>query len=343
MNEQETYGPEDIERLLSEKAFDDLYANEKAYVLRHMESKEEYNRMRALMMNLQTNSSIEPDFDAPSSMRDELLQAHEEAHRRPGFVIWLNSLFVPPTSDASFFRVPAFQLAMVAVVAVIGFFVLQPAQMTEDLAVAQEKVVKAAPEKSQENVAAKPKLEAEEQADNASADVSPIERSFTFQVEEEEVEKEVAYKDKTNNGLADVTEDIPDVTTTWQTEEVSPPPATSGYTSTYAAADVSDDTGMGSIEAVGVDSGDLLETVNAEADQDALGNANGDVVVAEQEPMFSEVEELSAEEVVVTASSAEKKSKSAGFKMNRSDKKASEVAEPTMATADMLDYLYTCY
>ena len=49
MERHERYDPEDIESLLSERGFDELLPDERAFVLRHVNGREEYERMRALL------------------------------------------------------------------------------------------------------------------------------------------------------------------------------------------------------------------------------------------------------------------------------------------------------
>ena len=65
MGNRENYDPEDIEVLLQERTFDELLPEERAFVLRHLSGRTEYERMRALLGQLQRNeqrpSHVEAD------------------------------------------------------------------------------------------------------------------------------------------------------------------------------------------------------------------------------------------------------------------------------------------
>ena len=48
MERRELYDPEDIESLLQERGYDELLEEERAFVLRHLSGREEYEAMRTL-------------------------------------------------------------------------------------------------------------------------------------------------------------------------------------------------------------------------------------------------------------------------------------------------------
>ncbi len=93
MKEGHSYLPEDIETLLQEKAFVDLYPEEKAFVLKHVQSAEEYKRLRALHQHL--NANVTDLFDDPGMpddrVRQNLLAAMQE-ERLKKQALWLNHL-----------------------------------------------------------------------------------------------------------------------------------------------------------------------------------------------------------------------------------------------------------
>ena len=52
--EQEKYDPEDIESLMMHKTFSDLYPEERAFVLKHLDSELEYESMRNTLISVQS-------------------------------------------------------------------------------------------------------------------------------------------------------------------------------------------------------------------------------------------------------------------------------------------------
>ncbi|MEZ4740158.1 MAG: hypothetical protein R2818_12595 [Flavobacteriales bacterium] len=122
MDRREHYDPEDIENLLQERAFDELLDEERAFVLRHMSGREEYDRMRALLHYVRpderSRSTIEPD----EAIRSNVMQAFQ-AQRTPTWRVWLNSVavwFAPP--DASAFWRPALAFGSLAILLLAGYF-----------------------------------------------------------------------------------------------------------------------------------------------------------------------------------------------------------------------------
>lgn len=91
MERPERYDPEDIEHLMLERPFDELLAEEKAFVLRHLQDADEYGRMRALLLHMQEESGQQPVLDADPMVRHQVLQAFRE-QRQPKWRIWLNSI-----------------------------------------------------------------------------------------------------------------------------------------------------------------------------------------------------------------------------------------------------------
>ncbi|HMN06297.1 MAG TPA: hypothetical protein PKD45_11270 [Flavobacteriales bacterium] len=113
MERPERYAPEDIEHLMLERGFDELLAEEKAYVLRHLESAADYTRMRALLLHMQEEGSRQPPVDADPAVREHVLQAFRE-QQRPQWRIWLNSVaaFMAPARPVHYWR-PALALGVV--------------------------------------------------------------------------------------------------------------------------------------------------------------------------------------------------------------------------------------
>ncbi len=118
MERPERYDPEDIEHLMLERPFEELLAEEKAFVLRHLQDGAEYERMRALLLHMQVESGRQPPLEADPAVREHVLTAFRE-HRQPQWRIWLNSVgaFLLPARPVHYWR-PALALGAVAVVTI---------------------------------------------------------------------------------------------------------------------------------------------------------------------------------------------------------------------------------
>lgn len=132
MKPQYKYDPEDIESLLLNKAFEDLYPEEKEFVLRHVETAEEYESLRKTIFELHKNTDGEDWLEPDSKLKKELL-AEFASEEKSGFRIWLNSLFYQ--REKTWYRQPAW-LALGGVCILIGllFFVNSGKQQTVDFA-----------------------------------------------------------------------------------------------------------------------------------------------------------------------------------------------------------------
>ncbi len=124
MKEQIKYDPEDIESLLLHKEYQELYPEERDFVLKHLADQEEYNSMRAMLLTIATMD--EPDEIEPQGKTLDLLMEEFVTEEKRGFKWWLNSLFAGIfPSDRTWIRQPGFQLAMALGVVVIGFIYFQ--------------------------------------------------------------------------------------------------------------------------------------------------------------------------------------------------------------------------
>lgn len=130
MTEPGTYGPEDLEYLLANKHFNELYPEEKEYVLQHIENESEYSELRNILLIMEEPEPL--DTEPSPTMKDNLMSLHRTHHGKPSLKIWLNSLF-NGLSLADLVRRPAFQLATVACLFVIGWLVM-PSEKVNDLA-----------------------------------------------------------------------------------------------------------------------------------------------------------------------------------------------------------------
>lgn len=129
MERRELYEPEDIEQLLIERPYDELLEMERAFVLRHLSGRAEYEAMRALLLNVHDDAArIEP-IDAEPAVRTHVLDVFR-AEQQPQWRIWLNSVhaFLLPKDTSNLWR-PA--LALGSVVLVVWLVVIGTRQMEQ--------------------------------------------------------------------------------------------------------------------------------------------------------------------------------------------------------------------
>jgi len=86
MSEHETYRHEDIEALLMSKAFDKLLSEEKAFVMQHVQSEEEYNSLRSLLLEMHELSFKSDLIEPPASLETALMHGFaEHAEKERGY------------------------------------------------------------------------------------------------------------------------------------------------------------------------------------------------------------------------------------------------------------------
>lgn len=144
MKTQKKYDPEDIESLLQHKSFDELYPEERAFVLNHMESPEEYASMRQTLLELQAIDWDKDGIEPRKEIKERLMQEFA-VERKGGFIIWLNTLFAQGKS-VSWFRSGTFQVAMgVLVLALVGTWFFTTQNNAEDMIAEVKQEVELAP------------------------------------------------------------------------------------------------------------------------------------------------------------------------------------------------------
>ncbi|HRF81766.1 MAG TPA: hypothetical protein PL070_16935 [Flavobacteriales bacterium] len=126
MERHERYDPEDIEGLLSERGFDELLPDERAFVLRHLSGREEYERMRALLHYVRPDERDRGTIEPEDRVRTNVLEAFR-AQQQPQWRIWLNgiSLWLAPNGasaiDTRSVLTPTMRLGQSAVETCFGF------------------------------------------------------------------------------------------------------------------------------------------------------------------------------------------------------------------------------
>lgn len=136
MDKRERYDPEDIEILMQERSFDELLEEERAYVLRHLSDRAEYEAMRSLLMHMRQDAHDHEPLEADPAIRSNVLQAFR-SEQRPQWRIWLNSVgaaFFPEEAKAMWR--PAMALGGLALVVGIALFLARgsnsdPQQLAE--------------------------------------------------------------------------------------------------------------------------------------------------------------------------------------------------------------------
>lgn len=110
MSMKTKYDPEDIEALLLNKSFVDLYPEEKLFVLRHINSQEEYAEMRHTLLNIHNAKNIDDSITPSHKIKEDLMAMMAE--KKPvGFSLNSVLLFLFP-EDVSFYKKPAFQFGI---------------------------------------------------------------------------------------------------------------------------------------------------------------------------------------------------------------------------------------
>ena len=126
MDNEFTYDPEDLERLLKAKSFSELLPEEKAFVLQFVENDLEYDSMRETLESLIVLPSLEETISPQAATKEALMAAFsaktaenkkEEKEEKIGFWAWLWN-----TNKTILYR-PGFQLASLALVLVSVFYI----------------------------------------------------------------------------------------------------------------------------------------------------------------------------------------------------------------------------
>lgn len=120
MERREQYDPEDIESLLTERSFDELLAEERAFVLRHLSGRDEYEQMRALLHYVRPDERSRPTIEPEDRVRTNVIAAFR-AQQQPQWRVWLNSIAVwlVPREAFAIWR-PALAFASLALLIVAG-------------------------------------------------------------------------------------------------------------------------------------------------------------------------------------------------------------------------------
>jgi|JI6StandDraft_1071083.scaffolds.fasta_scaffold08571_5 hypothetical protein len=142
MEPTERYDPEDLEHLMLERRFDELLEEERAYALRHLADRAEYERMRALLLHVREDRTAQGTMDAPPKVREHVLQAFRD-QQKPQWKIWLNSVggFLMPEQPAQYWR-PALALGTVAVLVFASLLTLRNMETDGNKVLAELKEVK---------------------------------------------------------------------------------------------------------------------------------------------------------------------------------------------------------
>lgn len=125
MKTRTNYQPEDIEALLAEKPFHELYAEEKAFVLEHLASAAEYEQMRETLLSIRgaagEDQSSKPLRTSPR-VKKELMAAFEKEKKKRA-LIWWNSfgLFLRTSLR---FDLAVVRFGFAAVVLLLGIWIV---------------------------------------------------------------------------------------------------------------------------------------------------------------------------------------------------------------------------
>lgn len=125
MERREHYDPEDIENLLQERGYDELLEEERAYVLRHLSGRDEYEAMRTLLLQVKEDDRRVEPLTVDPDVRENVMAVFR-AQQRPQWQIWLNSVgtLLWPKEASAMWR-PALAFATLAVLIVVGVQVMR--------------------------------------------------------------------------------------------------------------------------------------------------------------------------------------------------------------------------
>lgn len=137
MERREHYLPEDIESLLHERGFDELLEEERAFVLRHLSGRDEYEAMRALLHQVREDDRAEPPLTDDGSVRHAVMAAFR-AQQQPQWRLWLNSVggLLWPKEMSDLWK-PALAFGSLALLVVVGLQLMRSAPITSEKQVAQ--------------------------------------------------------------------------------------------------------------------------------------------------------------------------------------------------------------
>jgi len=110
MKEKKIYDPEDLNKLLRNKSFDQLLSEEKDFVKEHIDSSAEYAKLRNLLLNIEDQAWDEtPD---PNPRVKEFLVRKHASTKKKTMKVWLNGFFGFGASNVSWYQKPAFQVGL---------------------------------------------------------------------------------------------------------------------------------------------------------------------------------------------------------------------------------------
>ncbi|MBL0126869.1 MAG: hypothetical protein IPP83_05295 [Flavobacteriales bacterium] len=140
MERREHYDPEDIENLLQERSYDELLEEERAYVLRHISGRAEYEAMRQLLGQVREDDRRREPITVEPEIRDHIMAAFR-ANQRPQWRVWLNSIggLLWPKELSAMWKEnrllrPALAFASLALLIVAGVWMIQTATNNKESA-----------------------------------------------------------------------------------------------------------------------------------------------------------------------------------------------------------------
>lgn len=119
MDKNRKYDPEDLEHLMLNKSFDQLLPEEKQFVEQHVDSADEYESMRAMLLEIIEISEERTGIKPNPAIRKRLIKQFKAENSKR--TIWWQSLN-PFEGDMSWGKA----LIPIAAVAIIAFFILNP-------------------------------------------------------------------------------------------------------------------------------------------------------------------------------------------------------------------------
>ncbi len=234
MERRELYEPEDIEQLLIERPYDALLEEERAFVLRHLSGRDEYEAMRALLLNVHDNDASTAPVDAEPSVRAHVMAVFR-SEQQPQWRIWLNSVhaFLLPKEASAMWR-PALALGSLALVAWLVVVNVGRVDVAKAPQLAEVKDVKEArniEDKAADQNAVEPSVQQQETHSEQAAQTA-TRVTFTSPVSDAAKADEPLFQPEASGALASAAEEA---------ERPAPPPVAEAQLDIAASEDQAKD------------------------------------------------------------------------------------------------------
>lgn len=203
MKNEFTYDPEDLESLMMYKSFNELYPEEKSFVLKHIGSPEEYESMRSTLFAIRASKSENEQLTMPADKKANVMDAFRAEHKRERWFT-LNGLFMwlfPP--NRSWIQKPAFQLAVLTAVVFGGVFLFNSSNSFETNQLAELET-----KKNTENIVEEDLPKVVQEKNHVPEEVTPQEPAEEVKIKTESLDEPNEPQLKKTASVAEMNEEF---------------------------------------------------------------------------------------------------------------------------------------